>query len=173
MNVRVAIPILAAFVLLLGAFHPAAGPAPEWQELPQAAVRARQEQKLIWVHVYTNWCAWCKVMEKQAHRDPKTVTYLNTHFIPARLDAWERKPITFREREFKYLPERNAHELALSLLDGQMNFPTTVILTPDAEILTIVPGYLDITAMRKILVYYAESAWKTTTWDSFKKSYDY
>jgi len=166
--------LVVAMGTLFLAFKPTnTPPTPEWVDMAQAQQQARHEGKLIWVHVYTNWCAWCKVMDKQAHRDPKTVAYLNAHFVPVRLDAWARQPITFRGRQFVYLPDRNAHELAISLLDGHLNFPTTVILTPEAEILTTVPGYLDIAAMRKILVYYAENAWKSTAWELFKKSYDY
>jgi len=48
---------------------------------------AKQENKPIFVDVYTDWCKPCKIMDKEVFRDRSVAGYLNTNYIPYKLDA--------------------------------------------------------------------------------------
>ena len=54
-----------------------------WKE---ANDRAAKEHKFIFVDAYTEWCSWCKVMDKEMFHDPAIVEILNTRFIPMQID---------------------------------------------------------------------------------------
>ncbi len=54
-----------------------------WQE---ALDLAAKENKFIMVDAYTDWCGWCKVMEKETFTDPAVGAIVNENFVPIRID---------------------------------------------------------------------------------------
>lgn len=161
--------------LLLFAFRPPAEQPSglRWYDLDTAMRLAKKENKLIWVHVYTDWCAWCKIMEKQAFADPKIADYLNRKYIPVKLNAWSREPIAFDGQQFKWLKEEQCNALAYDLLAGKMEYPTSVIMSAEGEILSPVAGFLDKQMMKKLLIFFGEGAYTHIEWTYFKQNYNY
>lgn len=47
---------------------------------------AKQGGKYLFVDAYTDWCYWCKVMEKNTFPDPEVGAFVNQHFISMRID---------------------------------------------------------------------------------------
>lgn len=54
-----------------------------WQEIND---RAAKEGKFIFVDAYTEWCGWCKVMDKEMFTDPDVAPLINENFIPVKID---------------------------------------------------------------------------------------
>lgn len=52
----------------------------------QALQRAARENKYIMVDAYTDWCGWCKVMDRETFSDPAVAAVVNEHFIPVKID---------------------------------------------------------------------------------------
>lgn len=55
-----------------------------WDE---ALAKAKQENKLLFVDLYTEWCAPCKMVAKIVFPQKKIGNYYNQHFINYQLDA--------------------------------------------------------------------------------------
>lgn len=55
-----------------------------WQEIK---IKAKAENKLIFVDVYAIWCGPCKTMDKHVFNNEKVGTFYNTNFIPFKMDA--------------------------------------------------------------------------------------
>jgi thioredoxin-related protein len=53
---------------------------------PQANDLAAKENKFIFVDAYTEWCGWCKVMDKEMFTDPDLAAFINDNFIPLKID---------------------------------------------------------------------------------------
>lgn len=49
--------------------------------------RAEEEEKLVFVDVYTTWCLPCKLMDEQVFTDQKIADFLNENFISYKVDA--------------------------------------------------------------------------------------
>lgn len=49
--------------------------------------KAKAENKLVFVDIYTTWCAPCKWLEKNVFTDPEVGAFFNEHFINAHFDA--------------------------------------------------------------------------------------
>lgn len=105
-----------------------------WLAFDAAADKAKKENKHMIVDVYTTWCGWCKVMDRQTYADPKVADYLNENFVLAKVNGessaelhWEGKVIT--ERMF-------------ARTVGVTGFPTTYFLKPDAHIIGGAPGFI-------------------------------
>ena len=114
-------------------------PAPGEKKLPWLAFdaatdRAKKENKHIIVDVYTTWCGWCKVMDKQTYSNTDVADYLTQNFVLAKLNGESSSQIHWKG---KTMTER---EFARSV--GVTGFPTTYFLKPDAEIIGGAPGFI-------------------------------
>ena len=56
-----------------------------WEEAVQKASTDPQPKKLF-IDVYTDWCGWCKVMDKKTFTDPEVAAYMNANFNAVKLD---------------------------------------------------------------------------------------
>ncbi|GGK80446.1 thioredoxin family protein [Rufibacter glacialis] len=128
----------------------------EWLTLPQALQKNKTKPRKILIDVYTDWCGWCKKMDKQVYRHPEVVRLLNEQYYVVKLNAEQRQPITIEGRTYKYNPTYKAHELALSLLNGQMSYPSTVFLNERQQVMERVPGFIPAKNFLRALAYLAE-----------------
>lgn len=147
-----------------------------WQEAMSAANTAKKEgktPKMIFVDIYTDWCGWCKKMDKETFQQPAIADYLNKHFYPVKFNAEQKESIDFSGNTFKYVPNgrRGYHELAAALLNGKMSYPTVVFLNEDFQLLQRVPGYLDIPTFNMIMHYLAEKHYLKTPWSDYQKKF--
>lgn len=140
-----------------------------WISFEEAVKRSKTEPRKILIDVYTEWCGWCKKMDKATYEDPAVAAYINATYWPVKLDAERKDTVVFNEKAFVYVKERKAHALALSLLSEKMSYPTTVFLNEDFSMIQAVPGYLDARTMSPILAFFGEPS--TADWETFKKNF--
>ncbi len=57
-----------------------------WEE---AFAKANEEGKHVFVDSYTDWCYWCKVMDKNTFTDEAIANYLNEEFVPIKVNMEE------------------------------------------------------------------------------------
>lgn len=129
----------------------------QWLTIEQAAARMEKEPRKMVIDVYTDWCGWCKKMDKETFTDSEVAELVNKHYYAVKLNAEGKEPITLKGQTFNFKTEYKAHELAVALLQGQMSFPTTVYLDEKMNMLAPVPGYLDADNFSKILRYFGEN----------------
>ena len=173
----IAINFILIFFLSLYSFTKINTPPPvkaqvKWYTWEEAIEANKTTKKKLFVDVYTQWCGWCKRMDKTTFEDPAVVKYLNEHFYPIKLDAEQREDILFNGKKFNYVADagrRGIHTLAYSLLDGKMSYPTVVYLTEKLERITISPGFKDVEQVMNELVFMAEERYKNQTWQDFIK----
>lgn len=130
-----------------------------WISFEDAVKLARKDKRKILVDVYTHWCGWCKIMEKNTYSRKKLIRYINENYYAVRFDAETSDTIQYAGKSFTYVPELHAHQLAYSLLGGNLNFPSTVFLDEDIKLLTSIQGYQDEHKMNVILHYFNENAY--------------
>jgi len=149
--------------------------AVEWLSWEEAAKLNAENPKKIFVDVYTDWCGWCKVMDKKTFNDPKVAAYLKEYFYSVKLDAESRKAInhmgqSFEFREVEGSKRGGIHMLAYSLLEGKMSYPTVVTLNEKYERIAISPGYKEAPMMFNELKFAAEEHYKTTNFKAFMEN---
>src|SRR5210317_2561338 len=68
-----------------------------WLSFEQAVELQTQEgnSKKIFIDVYTDWCGWCKKMDKNTFNHPVIAELLNTKFYAVKFDAESKEPVNF------------------------------------------------------------------------------
>lgn len=112
-----------------------------WMSWTEAIQANKKKPKLIFVDVYTGWCGWCKVMDQKTFSDPDVAKYMSDNFYCVKLDAEQKDPIVYNKHTFVFKPEYRAHELAISMLDSQMSYPSFVFFNSKEQRIQIVKGY--------------------------------
>lgn len=109
--------------------------------------KANPPPKKIFLDIYTGWCGWCKKMDATTFKDPQVAKYMNNYYYPVKLDAEMTEPIIYNNHTFTNPnPEivrgrRGTHQLAASLLDNKMSYPSYVIMDENTNRITIHKGY--------------------------------
>lgn len=142
-----------------------------WMSWDEAVARASEEAnpKKIFVDVYTDWCGWCKKMDKDTFQNPEVAAYMSANFYMVKLDGEGKDPIDFRGKKYSFVPSgRNGyHELAAALLQGRLSYPTVVFLDEDFQMLSPVPGYQKPEPFLSIARYFGENIYKEKDWKAY------
>lgn len=127
-----------------------------WMTWEQAIEANKTHKKKIFIDLYTDWCGWCKVMDRNVFSDSAVAAYMNEHFYCVKFNAESKNDIKYQNVVFKYKAENKAHELAISLLNGEMSYPSLVFLNEKEQRLTVIKGYQEKDVFLKNLKIVAE-----------------
>jgi thioredoxin-related protein len=170
-NKGVYLSILLGFGLIIMtsfyAFKPKTELEIKWISFEDAVELQKTKPKKIIVDVYTDWCGWCKKMDKNTYTDAEVIKQIEANFYFVKLNAEQKEEIKYKDKVFTFKQEYKANELAVSLLNGQMSYPSTVFLDEDMNLLTVVPGYLTPKDMNPILKYFGENIYKEKNWKEY------
>lgn len=142
----------------------------KWYTWNEAIEASKTKPKKIIVDVYTDWCGWCKVMDRETFPNAEVAAYLNANFYAVKFNAEQREEITFNGQKFNYVVQGKGgyHTLAATLLDGQMSYPTVVYLNEKYERIMISPGYKKPEDLMKELKYTSEEQYSKITFDEYR-----
>lgn len=89
-----------------------------------ALVRAKSEQKLVFVDFNTSWCGWCKRLDQDTFSDVGVIRALNEHYVSISIDAESKTGAPIAQR-YK--------------VNG---FPTLLFIAPDGTVRHKIGGYV-------------------------------
>ncbi len=94
----------------------------DWYPWSQDAFdRAKTENKPVFLSIGYSTCHWCHVMEKESFEDPAIAEFLNTHFVPVKVDRESHPDID------------QLYMTAVMLLSGHGGWPMSSFLTPQGK----------------------------------------
>lgn len=143
----------------------------KWMTFEEAVERSKTEKKKIFIDVYTDWCGYCKIMDKNTFNYPEVARVLNENFYPVKFNAEQREDVEFDGHVFRFVPAGRYHELAASLLNNKLSYPTVVFLTENFEMIQPLPGYRKAEEFHMIVQYIGEDHFKSKSWQEFQQTY--
>jgi thioredoxin-related protein len=145
-----------------------------WMSIEEAVEANEIEPKLIFVDVYTNWCGWCKKMDKATFKNPKVEAYMSDKYYCVKINAETKDTINFQGRKFsnpKPEGQKGVHSLARALLDSQMSYPKFVVMNSKFERISIIPGYHGPEDFEPIMKYFGDENHLTSSWEDYKSGF--
>ena len=129
-----AVVVSAVFVCESMAAPPTAKKAMKWQtDLQEAHKISVKEKRPMLIVFGAPSCVYCKKLESEHFTDHKFVEYVSDRFVVVKLD---------------YSVEEN--QKAAKVLEVK-NLPTSVVLSPEADLLGTVVGYVPLDKYKKSL----------------------
>ena len=158
---RLPIPLLLAAALTAAAVAPAG--AVQWKDWNAGLAAARTSGKPVLVNVYTDWCGWCKRMDRDVYARADVNSYLATHFVTIRLNA--------EGGELESYQGRTQSSRVLASSFGVDGYPTTVFLSAAGDRLVNVPGYVDADRFLLLLRFIGDGHMnRGESWDDYVKT---
>jgi thioredoxin-related protein len=143
----------------------------QWLSLQEAEQKSKTEPRPILIDLYTDWCGWCKVMDKKTYTNQKLIQYLNQKFYVVKLNAETRAEIIWRGKSYNFHPTYKTNEIALELTNGELAYPTTVILPIDNSTPQPIAGMLEVEEMEMIAKYFGENKYGSVSFDDYAKNF--
>lgn len=142
------------FILLTGLlllWLPAASFAEQsdikWYSYQDGVEKIKKENKKGFLHFYTDWCTYCKLMNTNTFTDKKVIAFLNENFVPILVNA---------EKNQDVAKNYNANK-----------FPFTVFLAEDISTVGNRPGYIPPDVMMDMLMYVQTNTYKNMTFNDY------
>jgi len=132
----------------------------DWKPFDTAVQLARSQGKRILVDVYTDWCTWCKKMEKEVYTDPAVAKAIQSHFIPVKLNAESSSLVTYDGRTLS--------EAQFARAMGVSGYPTTVFFESGGKPITVVSGFIPAGDFSTVLAFIGEGHYQSKSYDAFR-----
>lgn len=137
---------IAALSLAAIGFKPV-GEEIKWLDFNTGYNLAQKKGKIMIVDVYTDWCGWCKKMDRDAYAIEEISKIINNDFIPVKFNP-EIAGVVYEFEGKKY----NGEQLAAVISNYQISgYPTTIFLYPKEKKSDIVVGYKNAEQLKPIL----------------------
>jgi thioredoxin-related protein len=145
-----------------------------WVTWEQAEMLSKDEPRKIVVDVYTNWCGWCKKMDKTTFQNEEVADYLNKNFYAVKFDAEQKADIRLKDKVYKFVKsgKNGYHELAAEITFGKLSYPTVVFLDEKFDVIQPLAGFKDAEMFEMIMTYFGEDHHKTTPWNKYCAGYN-
>jgi thioredoxin-related protein len=107
----------------------------QWLDFDDGLTRARSTRKPIMVNFYTDWCVYCKKLDRETLQDPEVARALESGFIAIRLNAENGSArLSYRGKSFSHAE--------FSRYFGVTAFPSIAFLNDRGEPITMIPGFV-------------------------------
>jgi thioredoxin-related protein len=105
----------------------------KWLTIEEAYKLNQKEPRKIFIDVYTDWCGWCKKMDRDTFSDPKVAEFVTENFYAVKLNAEDTFSIQLADDPTT--PQKIARSMGVS------GYPTIVYMKEDFKTIHVVPGY--------------------------------
>lgn len=117
----------------------------QWYTFNEGYAKANAEGKIAIIDCYTDWCGWCKVMDKKTFSDEGVIKKMNENFIAIKFNP-EKKNETY----IVGADTMSGPELLYALSNNKPNgYPTLFYYIPQTKRMFQQPGYQDVAEFNK------------------------
>jgi len=131
----------------------------KWMSFTEGLAQAKKTNKKVLVEVYTDWCGWCKKMDKETYANAGVAEYLSKYFVVVKLDAESSNKLMYNGEAY------TEQELADAF--GITGYPSIIFLKVNGDPITTYPGYADAVKFKKVISFIAEDHYLTKKFEDY------
>ena len=159
------------FVFSFAKVNPTEKQKINWLSIDEVNLKLKAESKPVLIDLFTNWCYWCKVMERKTYDNSKVIAYINEHFYAVKLNAETKEIINWNNKSYQYNDQNKLNDFTMYLTQNEPGFPTTVIFPEIKQGPAAVPGFMAPKEIETILKYFGEGNYKTENFKDFSANF--
>jgi thioredoxin-related protein len=118
----------------------------KWYDFNSGIAASIKEKKPLILNFYTEWCGYCKMMDKKTYNNPKVKELLGKDFILVRMDGEDENYLV------KYKGQ-NYSVMEFLMAVKVKGFPATGFLDKSGEFITLIPGMIPAETFYQLLLY--------------------
>ncbi len=130
-----------------------------WVSYDEGLKIAAKNEKLIFVDFYTDWCGYCKKMDRETFANKEVSDYLKKNFVVVKVNAESKTAME--------LPTGSISGSQLSKSFGVRGYPTYWFLKPNGEKINNISGYSPPNKFIHVLMYVGGGHYETKTFTEF------
>lgn len=145
----------------------------KWMSMNDALAAQKKTPKKILIDFYTDWCGWCKRLDKDTYSYKEVVDYVNENFYAVKFDAEGTEKVNYKGHDLgnpNHVPGKrgrnSTHQLATAFRVNA--YPNTVFLDDKGNFITAVPGYMGPSKMMTVLSYLSDDQYKMTSYEQYE-----
>lgn len=142
-----------------------------WLTMDEVNVKMKSDPKPVIIDLYTDWCYWCKVMDKKTYTNSKVISYINQHFYAVKLNAETKDDVKWDNKNYEYNSGDKINDFALYVTQGQLAFPNTVIFPEMQKPPAAIPGFMEPKEIEVILKYFGEGIYKKQNFNVYSANF--
>ncbi|MFW5957965.1 MAG: thioredoxin family protein [Desulfosalsimonas sp.] len=119
----------------------------QWYSFEEGVEKIKKGDRKGFFHFYTDWCSYCKKMEKETFSDNEVISILNQDFVSIKINAEEQPGIA---KQF-----------------GASGFPFNRFVDKENEQIGSQPGFIPPDMMINLLEYVSTDNYKKMRFDKF------
>jgi len=110
--------------------------AVKWYTWNEGYPKAKKEKRIIIIDVYTEWCGWCKVMDKKTYTNDDVIKKIGAKFIAIKVNPETDSNLSYDGVVY------NGKDLIDKLSNnGISGYPTTIFFFPRTKKAFLEVGY--------------------------------
>lgn len=122
----------------------------KWYSYDEGMALGKRQGEKIYLYFWTEWCAFCKKMEKETLSKSLVASFLNKNFISIKVNS-----------------DKEKETASLYYVRG---FPTSWFLKEDGQKISNLPGYVPPDMFLRILEFIHSDSYKKMTFGDYLKS---
>ena len=71
-----------------------------WISIAQLNELYAKNPKPVLIDIYTDWCGWCKEMDRTTYKHDKLANYINEKYYAVKFNAEQKESITFNNKTY-------------------------------------------------------------------------
>lgn len=144
-----------------------------WITFEEAVARTQTNPRKIIVAVYSNFMISSTLFNNTILADSSLTDYINENYYAVKIMAERTDTVVVGGRTFvnEQKVPNYPHQLAIALLNGEMYYPTLLMMDEKTSIINKIKGFMKLDDVDAVLHYFASNSYQTKSWEEFRASY--
>ena len=141
-----------------------AKPELKWKPFDNGFLDAQKGRKKLMLDVYTDWCGWCKKLDRDVYGDEQVSRYLNEKYVVVKLNAEDTSIVSYKDKKYS--------KIALARSFGVSGYPTIIFFDSNGDAINSLGGYVAADKFLQIVKYIGGDYYKSMTWEKYQETAD-